>query len=73
MQDNTAREPKTVLILEDSPTCAFAIGQLLKANGLRVKYAMDGLDGFRMALAMPGDRDGAWRQGQMSISASRLA
>jgi len=39
-----------VLIIEDSPAQAFAIGQYLKANGLQVQYAMDGQDGFRMAL-----------------------
>jgi putative two-component system response regulator len=55
MQNSTAREPKTILIIEDSPALAFAIGQLLKANRLRVQYAMDGLDGFRMALAYVPD------------------
>jgi DNA-binding response OmpR family regulator len=50
MQDSTARELKTALIMENSPALAFAIGQNLKANGLRVQYAMDGQDGFRMAL-----------------------
>ena len=50
MQNSTAREPKTVLIIEHSPALAFAIGQLLKANGLQVQYAMDGQDGFQMAL-----------------------
>jgi CheY-like chemotaxis protein len=42
---------KTVLVVEDSPVQAVAIGQLLSENGLRVLYALDGQDGVRMALA----------------------
>jgi DNA-binding response OmpR family regulator len=55
MKDSTARDRKTVLIIENSPALAFAIGQLLKANGLRVQYAMDGQGGFRMALGCVPD------------------
>ena len=40
---------KTILIVEDSPVQATAIGQLLMGNGARVLYAPDGRAGVFMA------------------------
>jgi CheY-like chemotaxis protein len=40
---------KTILIVEDSPVQATAIGQLLLGNGARVLYAPDGRTGVFMA------------------------
>jgi CheY-like chemotaxis protein len=40
---------KTVLIVEDSPVQATAIGQLLLGNGARILYAPDGRAGVFMA------------------------
>jgi CheY-like chemotaxis protein len=43
------KEPRTVLIVEDSPVQAVSIGRLLERKGLRVLYAPDGLVGVDMA------------------------
>ncbi len=46
------RDPKTILLVEDSPTQAMQTRALLMANGLRVLIATDGVEGVEMA-----DRD----------------
>lgn len=42
-------EPVTVLIIEDSPVQAQAMGLTLEGHGLQVKYARDGMVGVGMA------------------------
>ena len=43
------RDPKTILIVEDSPAQALALGQVLEREGVQVFWAPDGKKGVSMA------------------------
>ena len=48
-QPNNRRNSKTILVVEDSPTQAFAMIQLLEQRGLNVLCAPDGSAGVKLA------------------------
>jgi CheY-like chemotaxis protein len=49
MEEDEMAEPRTILIVEDSPAQALALGQVLEREGLQVFWAPDGKKGVSMA------------------------